>query len=169
VKAVQAGGGTRASEQMMRDVLESAMEYQKAEVLIRRRDYSGAMNLLRSALNKNPDESDVNALYAWLVHLMNPHDEGAPFDDMLRALDRALRNNPRNERAHFYRGTILKRMKRDNEALKHFRAAVDINPRNVDAAREVRIAGMRRDSKPPPGSGGAGILSRLFGTKGDDD
>jgi tetratricopeptide (TPR) repeat protein len=170
IKTVQAGGGTRASEQMMRDVLESAMEYQKAEVLIRRRDYSGAMNMLRSALNKNPDESDVNALYAWLVHLMNPHDDGAPFDDMLRALDRALRNNPRNERAHFYKGTILKRMKRDNEALKHFRQAVDINPRNVDAAREVRIAGMRRDSKPPPGSNPAGgILSRLFGTKPDDD
>lgn len=166
IKTVAAGGGTRASEQMMRDVLESAMEYQKAEVLIRRRDYSGAMQLLRSALNKNPDESDVNALYAWLLHLMNQHDE-APFDDMLRALDRALRNNPRNERAHFYKGTILKRMKRDNEALKHFRQAVEINPRNVDAAREVRIAGMRRDSKPPPGGGG--ILSRLFGgTKPDE-
>jgi tetratricopeptide (TPR) repeat protein len=168
VKAVQAGGGTRASEQMMRDVLESAMEYQKAEVLIRRRDYSGAMNLLRSALNKNPDESDVNALYAWLLHLMNAHDD-APFDDMLRALDRSLRNNPRNERAHFYKGTILKRMKRDNEALKHFRHAVDINPRNVDAAREVRIAGMRKDSKPPPGGGSGGILSRLFGTKPEDE
>ena len=98
---------------------------------------------------------------------MNPN-EPAPFDDMIRSLDRALKANPRNERAHFYKGTILKRMKRDNEAIRHFKQAVDINPRNVDAAREVRIADMRRDSKPPPGQGG--ILSRLFGgTKPDED
>jgi tetratricopeptide (TPR) repeat protein len=166
LKAVAAGGGTRASERMMREVLESAMEYQKAEVLMRRRDYPQAMNLLRSAMNRNPDESDYQALYAWLLHLMNPN-EPAPFDDMLRALDRALKANPRNERAHFYKGTILKRMKRDNEAIRHFKQAVDINPRNVDAAREVRIADMRKDSKPPPGQGG--ILSRLFGgTKPDE-
>jgi tetratricopeptide (TPR) repeat protein len=170
VKAVAAGGGTRASERMMRDVLESAMEFQKAEVLMRRRDYSQAMQLLRSAMNKNPDESDYLALYAWILHLQNQSDN-APFDDMLRSLDRALRSNPRNERAHYYKGTILKRMKRDNEAIRHFKHAMDINPRNVDAAREVRIAEMRKDSKPPPGgAGGAGILSRLFGsTKGDDD
>jgi tetratricopeptide (TPR) repeat protein len=169
VKTVAAGGGTRASERMMRDVLESAMDYQKAEVLIRRRDYHQAMTLLRGAINRNPDESDYQALYAWLLHLMNPQEQ-APFDDMLRALDRALKSNPRNERAHFYKGTILKRVKRDNEAIKHFRAACDINPRNVDAAREVRIAEMRKDSKAPPGPGGSGILSRLFGgTKPDDE
>ena len=167
IKSVAAGGGTRASERMMRDVLESAMEYQKAEVLMRRREYQQAMNLVRSAISRNPDESDYQALYAWLLHLMNPN-EPAPFDDMIRSLDRALKANPRNERAHFYKGTILKRMKRDNEAIRHFKQAVDINPRNVDAAREVRIADMRRDSKPPPGQGG--ILSRLFGgTKPDED
>lgn len=167
-KAVAAGGGTRAAEQAMRDVLESAMEFQKAEVLLRRRDYQGAMQHVRAAMNKAPDESDVNALYAWLLHLMNPQ-EAAPFDEILRSLDRALRANPRNERAHFYKGTILKRMKRENEALKHFRMAVEINPRNVDAAREVRIAVMRRDSKPPPSSTAGGILSRLFGGSKPED
>jgi curved DNA-binding protein CbpA len=159
-QAVAAGGGTRAADRIMRNVLESALEFQKAEVLMRRREYTQAMQLLRSAITKSPEEADYHALYAWLLHLTNPGTP-APLDDMLRSLDRALKSNPRHERAHFYKGTILKRLKRDAEAVRHFRMAAELNPHNVDAAREVRLASMRRDSnKPPPGN--QGVLSRLF-------
>jgi curved DNA-binding protein CbpA len=170
-EGVAAGGGTRASERMMRNVLESAVDFQKAEVLVKTRDYPRAMQHLQSALNKNPDEPDYLALYAWLLHLQNPG-EGAPTDEMLRALNRALGNNPRHERAHYYLGVVLKRLQRDAAALKHFRSAVELNPYNVDAARELRIANMRRGSKPPsqpppsgtPASGPPRrILSKLFG------
>jgi len=158
-KAVASGGGTRAADRTMRNVLESTLEFQKAEVLMRRREYTQAMQLLRSAIAKSPDDADYHALYAFLLHLTNPS-LPAPFDDMLRSLDRALKSNPRHERAHFYKGTILKRLKRDGEAVRHFRVAAELNPHNVDAAREVRLASMRRESKPPPGTNG--VLSRLF-------
>jgi curved DNA-binding protein CbpA len=158
-KAVAGGGGTRAADRTMRNVLESTLEFQKAEVLMRRREYTQAMQLLRSALAKSPDDADYHALHAWILHLTNPS-LPAPFDEMLRSLDRALKSNPRHERAHFYKGTILKRLKRDGEAVRHFRMAAELNPHNVDAAREVRLASMRRESKPPPG--GQGVLSRLF-------
>jgi curved DNA-binding protein CbpA len=159
-EAVAGGGGTRAADRAMRHVLESTLEFQKAEVLARRRDYPQAMQLLRSALGKNPDDPDYHALHAWLLHLMNPSTP-APFDEMLRSLDRALKLNPRHERAHYYKGVVLKRLNRNGEAVKHFRAAAEINPHNVDAAREVRLAIMRRESK-PPASGQGGVLSRLF-------
>jgi tetratricopeptide (TPR) repeat protein len=118
------------------------------------------MQLLRSALEKSPEDADYHALYAWILHLMNPT-LPAPLDEMLRSLDRALKSNPRHERAHYYKGVVLKRLKREAEALRHFRAAAEINPHNVDAAREVRLAAMRRESKPPQ-SGASGVLSRLF-------
>lgn len=161
-RAVADGGGTRASERMMRNVLDSALEFQKAEVLMKRRDFSQAMQLLRSALAKNSDDGDYHALYAWLLHLLNPTDP-APIDEMISSLDRALKSNPQSERAHYYKGVVLKRIKRDREALSHFHAAVQINPRNVDAARELRLATMRRESKPPP----PGLLSKLL--KGQKD
>lgn len=168
-KAVAAGGGTRAAERLMRNVLESALEFQKAEVLTKRRAYAEAMELIQSALSKNPNEADYHAHYAWLLHLMNPT-EPAPTAEMLRALDQALALHPRNERAHYYKGVVLKRLRREEQALKHFRAAAEINPRNVDAAREVRLAAMRKDSKAPPApaSGSVRIFSRLFGSKSDD-
>ena len=106
---------------------------------------------------RTPTSGDYHALYAWLLHLMNPTDP-APIDEMLSSLDRALKSNPQSERAHYYKGVVLKRLKRDREALSHFHAAVQINPRNVDAAREVRLATMRRESKPPP----PGLLSKLL-------
>jgi curved DNA-binding protein CbpA len=163
-RAVAAGGGTRASERMMRDVLESTVDFQKAEVLVKRREYPQAMKMLQSAIHKAPDEPDYLALHAWLLHLMNPGDS-APFPEMIKALDKALSVNPRSERAFHYKGVILKRMKRDAEALSCFRQAAELNPRNLEAAREVRLATMRRDSKPPPGGSGK-LLSKLFG-KGD--
>ena len=156
-RSVADGGGTRAAERMMRNVLDSALEFQKAEVLLKRRDFAQAMQHVRSALNKNPDEPDYHALYGWLLHLMNPS-EPAPLDEMLKSLDKAIKANPNSERTHYYRGVVLKRLKRDQEALSHFRAAAQINPRNVDAVREVRLASMRRESKPPP----AGLFSKLF-------
>jgi curved DNA-binding protein CbpA len=159
-KSVQDGGGTRASERMMRDVIESAMEYQKAEILLKRRDFPGALALVQRALARSPDESDYNAMRGWLLHLMNPG-ESAPLEDMLRSFDRALKANERNERAHYYKGVVLKRLRRDTEALRHFKTAAELNPRNVDAAREVRIATLRRQSKAPPPPQG-GILSKLF-------
>jgi len=164
--AIEGGGGTRNAERLMRNVLESALEFQKAEVLLKRREYAQALALIRSALAKNPDEADYSAFYGWLLHLMNPGDQ-APFDEMLRAFERALTAHPKNERAHYYKGVVLKRMNRSDEATKHFKAAVEINPRHVEAAREVRLAEMRKDSKPPQPSPGK-LLSKLFGhTKGD--
>ncbi|MET0285395.1 MAG: DnaJ domain-containing protein [Polyangiales bacterium] len=161
-RQVQGGGGTREAERTMRNVLESALEFQKAEVHVRRREFAQAQELVRSALSKNPDEADYHALNAWTLHLIHPGAD-APMDDILRSLDKALKSNPRHERAHYYRGVILKRLKRDNEAVRHFRAAAELNPHNVDAAREVRLASMRRDSKPP--AAGQNVLSRLFNKK----
>jgi curved DNA-binding protein CbpA len=161
-RAVADGGGTRAAERMMRNVLDSTLEYQKAEVLMKRRDFAQAMQHVRAALNKNPEEPDYHAMYGWLLHLMNPS-EPAPLEEILASLDRAIKANPNSERTHYYRGVVLKRLKRDKEALQHFRVAVQINPRNVEAARELRLASMRRDSKPPP----SGLLSKFF--KGPKD
>lgn len=162
-KQVRGGGGTREADRTMRNVLESALEFQKAEVHMRRREFPQAIALVRSALAKNPEDADYHALYAWLLHLANPGAD-APLDEILRTLDHALKSNPRHERAHYYRGVTLKRLKRDAEAVRHFRVAAELNPHNVDAAREVRLASMRRDSKPPPTSQG-NVLSRLFNKK----
>jgi tetratricopeptide (TPR) repeat protein len=101
-------------------------------------------------------------------------------------LDRAIALNKKSEQAHYWRGMLYKRLGKNDAALKDFRLVVEVNPRNIDAAREVRLHQMRgghaivpaRSSSPPRGSsrpGGSsvppakerdaakpGLLNRLF-------
>jgi curved DNA-binding protein CbpA len=178
---VSEGGGTPAADQKVSDIITAAMEFQKAEVLARRSNWSGAVDFLERALALNPEESDFHALRGWLLFQMYSG-PNAPVDRMLAAVDTALKLNDRSERAHYYKGMILKRLNRGKEALTHFRKAAELNPRNTDAAREVRLAAMRGDSPaggastPPkkPGSdpakpdkGGSSVFGKLFGGSSD--
>jgi tetratricopeptide (TPR) repeat protein len=68
--------------------------------------------------------------------------------------------NANSERAYFWRGMLWKRIDESAKALKDFKKASELNPRNLDALREVRLHNIRGgQSKPPPG-GGSGGASR---------
>ena len=92
-------------------------------------------------------------------------------------LDQALRLNSKCERAYFYRGMLYKRMGNEKGAYKDFKEAIELNPRNIDATREVRLYTMRKEktgtSSPPvagpggrhskkPDPSGGGIFGKLF-------
>lgn len=177
LRNVQDGGGTPEADRKLGLILAAAMEHQKAEVLIRRRDFEGARVILEGALELNAEEADVLASLAWtLFHL--PNESVAR---MLATAERALRIVPAHDRAHYARGMILRRMGNETEAMAAFRAAADANPKNIDAVREVRLADMRAGQAPqaakrsgssprPPGSpatppaSDGGFLSKLFGS-----
>lgn len=193
LRMVQEGGGTPAEEKKVQAIVQASVDYQKAEVLARRRDYDGTLKLLESAIELNPDEADYHALWAFTLHSKYPGAD-APFERMIAAVDRALSLNDAHERSHFYKATILKRMGDESLAYAHFKRAAQLNPRNIDAVREVRLASMRSSKAPrggsmrpsmppskmsnapgarslppsrtpPPATGAAAVLSRLFGSK----
>ena len=87
------------------------------------------------------------------------------YDDLITMLDEVLRGDPRYERALFYRGMLLKRSGRGEKALRDFQLAAELNPRNLDAQREVRLHEMRtRDGRPKEGAEPpqASIFSKWF-------
>jgi len=146
IRSVKEGGGTPAADRLMQKVLDGAMAYQRVEVLARKHEYDKALELLDRIVNLSGEEADYHAMKAWL--LLQKHPEGdAPFKEMISATDKALKLNKNHERAIYYRGLALKRMKREEEALKFFRRAAELNPKNVDAVREVRIATMRKGDR----------------------
>jgi hypothetical protein len=158
VRTVADGGGTRASERMMIAIVEAAMDMQKAEVLLRRRNHAEALEWIEKAIAKNPDEAGHYALRGWLNHLLQQGAE-AELEPILADIDRTLKDNPRNSAAHYYRGMVLKRMSRSDDAREAFQVAHEVDPRNLEAAREVRLANIRH-SKPPKKPGG--IWKKLF-------
>lgn len=180
LRIVQEGGGTPAADRQLEAILWAAKEHQKAEILIRRREFDGAGALLASAIEVYAEEADLFSSYAWC--LFNGTGSEGRIAEMTTAVDRALAIEPKHDRAHYYKGMILLRQGRDAEAATHFRKAVEINPKNVDAMREVRLVEMRtkgsgatgkhgaatsgtHPSKPPPKGESGGFLSKLFGSK----
>ena len=135
------GGGTPAAQRKLEQTIEATVEFQKAEVL-RKSDLALAERHARTALQLDSEQADYHAILAWILFERHPG-EDAPLTEMLALVDHALKLHDKHDRAHLYRGSILRRLGREADAVKACRRAVELNPKNVDAQREVRLAEMR--------------------------
>ena len=66
--------------------------------------------------------------------------------ELVADLDRVLKEREMQERAYFYRAQLKRRLGLEADALRDFGRASDLNPNNIEAAREVRIHKMRSAS-----------------------
>ncbi|MCB9707314.1 MAG: DnaJ domain-containing protein [Myxococcales bacterium] len=163
VAMLEAGAGSPAEQRRMLALLDSATEVQRANFLLQQKSYEEALQHAQTAVDLTPDDPDAQVALAWALYNLYGHSESPPFDDMMKALNLALEKNDGHERAHYCKGMVLKRRGKTREALGHFKLAVQINPRNVDAAREIRLAAMRE--KTPSGGkspSGASLFGKLF-------
>jgi tetratricopeptide (TPR) repeat protein len=172
VRTVRGGGGTPEADRKLQAILTAAMEFQKVEVQARRREWDAALQRLDQVIQLNPEEADYHAFKAWLLFEKHGASPDAPVDLMLKLVDHALSLREAHERAHFTRATILDRQGRTAEALVHFRRTAQLNPKNLDAARRVRLAEMRARASqaptpPPAEEETGGLLSKLFAKKKD--
>jgi tetratricopeptide (TPR) repeat protein len=162
------GGGTPESERQLAAILQAAMDHQKAEVMIRRRDFDGAIELLRNAVQLSPEDGDILSTLAWALFQQQP--ESKDIREMLSLIDQAVRQNPKSDRSHYRRGMILRRAGRETDAISALERAADLNPKNVEAVREVRIARMRAgksspSQRPSANTKESGLFSKLFNNK----
>lgn len=157
-----ANGGSLAADAEQDEVarvIEASMSFQKAEILLKRGDVAGAEKLAQLAASGDPQSSDHLALLGWLRAMT----AGAgPLAEGLALLDRAIAANPDSDRALCFRGALLKRANRPDDSIRDFRKAADINPKNLDAVREVRLHTMRAGTKGASGKSGNPLFGGLF-------
>ena len=134
-----------ADEDTVRDVLEAEKLYQKGVVLMRRGQNAKALELVDTARRMNPDEGEYLAAWAKLQAASRGADDN--LDDLISSMRRALEMTPKSERVNLFMGELLKRAGRPSEALAHFQKVVEINPRNIEAARELRIMRIKREKE----------------------
>lgn len=87
-------------------------------------------------------EAEALALLAWSA----ARAADAPEDSLrsaLSALDRAVNVDRTCERALFYRGVVAKKLGKHEAAFRDFSRVAHLNPKNIDAIREVRLFEMR--------------------------
>lgn len=163
--SVQDGGGTPAAERKLAAIIQAAMDYRKVEVMVRRRELDAALALLDQILSVNDEDADYHATRGWVVFQQSPSDaELRPV--VLASLDRAIALSPKHDKAHYYKGMVLERAGRRADAAECFRRAAELNPKNIEAARMVRLSEMRGSDAPAKGEDKRdSLLGKLFGSK----
>lgn len=167
---LQQGEGTAEDDAKLARVVDAALEFQKAEILLKKNDLAGAEALASRAAEADPEQPEYVALLMWIRALRRGDPPGMQegttsphFDDLIQILDRVIAKEPRYERALYYRGVLQKRAGRTDKAIRDFKLVAEINPKNLDAVREVRLHEMRRRTSPTTSSPeGGGLFGKFF-------
>jgi curved DNA-binding protein CbpA len=162
------GSGSPETQETVAKVIEAAMDFQKAEVCFKRNDMVQAELWCRKATEGDGTQPNYRALLAWITALKPENASPEKTLESIKMLDLALKQNERAEAAHLWRGLLYKRIGKDELAMRDFKRTVELNPKNIDAAREVRLFTMRasRPSMPAIRPGDASNASKAEGDKG---
>lgn len=139
---------------------DAAMERKKAEVLFKKNDLAGAEQHLRRAVQLAPASSEYQAMLVWVL-ASKPDCTRARVAELVADLSRIIARDDTCANAYFFRGQLRKRIDQAKEAASDFARAAELDPKNVDAAREVRLTEMRAKPKEEEPSGIGGFFKRL--------
>lgn len=151
-----ASGGPASDRMRAASPAEAAFELKKADVLLRKRDLAGAEEHARSAIRMAPDNPDAHAFLIG-VQMAKPSLTKDDLRRLLSQLDELLKKHDRCERAYFQRGLLKKQLDMIASAVGDFARAAELNPSNVDAAREVRLHTMRKEKAGEASGKGSGV------------
>ncbi len=136
------GGSSTPAQQDQVDAIMGLMEHgHRAEIMLGRKEYVGAEQLLRRVLEGNPDDIAANVL---LCRCLIETDPAPHVDDIVVRLAKVLRATDSNDQANYLMGVVLK-LKGDRRAMTFFNKALEINPDHLEAQREVRMREVRRE------------------------
>jgi tetratricopeptide (TPR) repeat protein len=121
--------------------LEAMTSFRLAESALQRNDLVQAERLAARAVTGDPEQIDYVSLHVW-IHATLAGDDDAAIE-AIQTLTRLLAQEADNERALLHRGRLLKRVGRLREALRDLERVAALNPRNKEAAGEIRALKQR--------------------------
>lgn len=139
------------------EILRAEESFQKGVVLLRRKQYAEAFQLLGWACQLQADEPEYLTAYAWAMFKAHPGQPQRHFEArelLLRSADL----KPGHDLTHLYLGYLLKADGQEKPAERAFEMAIQCNPSNIEALRELRLSDLRREQ--PAGS--KGLLGRFL-------
>lgn len=161
VELVKHGGGTARDREILERAMDAGLVYQKGEVMFKKGNYRQAEELVHQAMEADSENLEYRAMLAWI----QAHRVGTPPDDHSRKdhykrqidlLDEVIAADKNFTKALYYRGELLKRSGEEDRSYRDFRKVIALDPRNIDAAREVRLYELRAKKKQ------GGLFGRLF-------
>jgi curved DNA-binding protein CbpA len=161
-RSLNLGGSEQDDEQaQVARVLRAAEAFQKAEILVRKRDLEGAERFASLALAGDAEQPEYAALHAWI----RARKAGATEADVNSSLDmlkQCVSKQGNNVKIRYYLAGVLKLAGQQAAALREFRFVAENDPSNLDAARELRLNDIRKQQQPAPAPSEGGLFGRLF-------
>jgi curved DNA-binding protein CbpA len=141
LEELEAGGGKQ--EQVDAAAIFAAEEvFQKGCILVKARKYGEGLQMLDEAVRLNDKEGEFWAWRGWAGFLA-AKDKAMARAAALKDIDLGTKLNPKCAQAYYFGGQILKLTGEPAGALKWFKKALQVDPKHIDAQREVRMAGGR--------------------------
>ncbi len=125
--------------------IDTELNFRIAEELIGKRQWSQAINMIRTVISRSPGEADYHAALGWAE--WNAGERAPEAADRARPhLNSALEINPDHAAAHDYKGQIDAALRSDDaEALFHLERALDLDPGRIEAVQAVETLLFARD------------------------
>ncbi len=120
--------------------LEAMTDFRLAEAALQRGDMPSAEALAEKAVEGDPSQAEYRALLIWVRSQGRPNE----LAEFVGEFDLLIADDPASERAHFYRGRLLKALGRQVDALAAFEDVLTLNPQHREASAEVRALRTRR-------------------------
>ncbi len=159
VLAARASGKAYVSD---RDHQAARVAFKRGEVLYRNRDWRGADTHFAEAVRLDPD-GWPHALYAARAGYLCRR---LTIDQALAALDKiSAPDAAKRAELAVSAGNMLKLESRHLDALKRYRTALEADPENRDAQREIRLHSQRQEKDKPTDANtrsGVSVISDLF-------
>ncbi|MGD8862943.1 MAG: hypothetical protein PVI30_23215 [Myxococcales bacterium] len=123
--------------------LEIAMA--QAEIQFKQGKIPEARMALEKLARKYKDDANLHALRAQLMYDRDARAEPEMPAHIARLVDQALELDGEHPKALFLKALQLKQAGEDAKALRFFKRTLDVDPGNIEAKRELRIARMRAE------------------------
>ena len=132
---LDAGGS--GSKVDIEKIMRAEEVFQKGRILVQARKYPDAVKMFEEAVSCNADEAEF---YAWrgYARFLGAPDKKQVLSDVMRDLNLCVAKNPNVAATWFFLGFVAKHNGDDKAALNHFKKCVSLDPKHIDAQREVR-------------------------------
>jgi hypothetical protein len=129
-----------------------------ARIQLRRGALAEAFVLAERACVAEPEHPRYRALHAWLRVQREGLQPGPVADEILTTLTWAARQQRTDLDIRMYRGRVLQRLGRHEEAIREFSVVASMDEKNLEAIREVRLHRAREENR----AATSGMFSKLF-------
>lgn len=121
------------------------MEFQKAEILIKRGAFKDARQMLDQIIKLMPDEPEYQIYQAWAMYKTEGPGKAQAAK---QTIEKCLKERGNNKDGWYYLG-MINRQEGDNDgAIKNFKKVLELDRYHMEAQRELRVLTMRKDKGP---------------------